>query len=213
MDVYLEVGKARTLAAAVDWPGWCRGGRDEASALQALLMYAPRYARVLADTPCKFQPPGSISELVVVERLTGNATTDFGAPALALPGDSARVEAVELERWQVILSACWQTLDAAVQAAEGKPLRTGPRGGGRDLAKIMQHVLEVDAVYLTALGGTLKDAGPIRSAILHALGCAVRGELPARGPRGGARWSPRYFVRRLAWHELDHAWEIEDRIL
>jgi hypothetical protein len=24
-------------------------------------------------------------------------------------------------------------------------------------------------------------------------------------------WSPRYFVRRSAWHALDHAWEIEDR--
>lgn len=24
-------------------------------------------------------------------------------------------------------------------------------------------------------------------------------------------WPPRYFVRRSAWHVLDHAWEIEDR--
>ena len=24
-------------------------------------------------------------------------------------------------------------------------------------------------------------------------------------------WSPRYAVRRAAWHVLDHAWEIEDR--
>ncbi|CAN5828742.1 hypothetical protein BH20CHL8_BH20CHL8_11020 [soil metagenome] len=24
-------------------------------------------------------------------------------------------------------------------------------------------------------------------------------------------WTPRYFVRRAAWHVLDHAWEIEDR--
>jgi hypothetical protein len=25
-------------------------------------------------------------------------------------------------------------------------------------------------------------------------------------------WTPRYFVRRMAWHELDHAWEIEARV-
>jgi hypothetical protein len=25
-------------------------------------------------------------------------------------------------------------------------------------------------------------------------------------------WSPRYFARRAAWHVLDHAWEIEDRV-
>jgi hypothetical protein len=24
-------------------------------------------------------------------------------------------------------------------------------------------------------------------------------------------WPPRYFMRRAAWHILDHAWEIEDR--
>jgi hypothetical protein len=27
-----------------------------------------------------------------------------------------------------------------------------------------------------------------------------------------SRWPPRYVVRRAAWHVLDHAWEIEDRI-
>jgi len=39
-DVYLETGQKRVFAAAVDWPGWCRSGRDEASALQALCDYA-----------------------------------------------------------------------------------------------------------------------------------------------------------------------------
>ena len=28
----------------------------------------------------------------------------------------------------------------------------------------------------------------------------------------GRALTPRYFVRRLAWHDLDHAWEIEDRV-
>ncbi len=37
------------------------------------------------------------------------------------------------------------------------------------------------------------------------------GRTLARGPRGGVRWKPRYFVRRVVWHALDHAWEIEDR--
>jgi hypothetical protein len=28
-EVYLETGQKRVFAAAVDWPGWCRSGRDE----------------------------------------------------------------------------------------------------------------------------------------------------------------------------------------
>jgi len=107
-----------------------------------------------------------------------------------------------------------------VRAATGQALSKGPRGGGRDVTKIMEHVRDVEASYLTSLGGKLKPSDEdepsqalarIRQAILTTLIAAARGEVPARGPRGGARWTPRYFVRRLAWHELDHAWEIENR--
>ena len=41
---------------------------------------------------------------------------------------------------------------------------------------------------------------------------AAEGKSLRKGPRGGKRWTPRYFVRRLVWHALDHAWEIQDRI-
>ena len=40
LNVYLEIGSRRTFAAALDWPGWCRMGRDEAAALQADLRRA-----------------------------------------------------------------------------------------------------------------------------------------------------------------------------
>jgi hypothetical protein len=53
----------------------------------------------------------------------------------------------------------------------------------------------------------------VRQDILKGLAAAAAGEIPEHGPRGGVRWPPRYFVRRSAWHVLDHAWEIEDRIL
>ncbi|GAB4458324.1 MAG: hypothetical protein Kow00120_26890 [Anaerolineae bacterium] len=220
IEVYLEIGKARTFAVALDWPGWCRSERDEASALQALYDYGPRYARALQPTQLGFRPPSEPSALVVVERLTGDATTDFGAPSLILSRDTAPVDSTELQRWRAVLQACWQAFDAAVQAATGQNLKKGPRGGGRELAKIVQHVRDVDAAYLRSLGGKVKlsDADEpgeafarVREAILTTLDAAARGEVPARGPRGGARWPPRYFVRRLAWHELDHAWEIEDR--
>jgi hypothetical protein len=30
-------------------------------------------------------------------------------------------------------------------------------------------------------------------------------------PVAQAKWPPAYAARRIAWHALDHAWEIEDR--
>jgi hypothetical protein len=220
-EVVLEIGKRRTFAAAVDWPGWCRSGRDEAGALQALLDYGGRYGHVLQATDLAFQPPAEVSDFRVVERLAGNATTDFGAPDASLPQDGLPVEPGELQRWENILRACWAAFDAARQAAMGKELRKGPRGGGRELEKIVQHVYEADAAYLASLGGRVKLSGAeppeevfalMRRAVLSTLGAAARGEIPMQGPRGGLRWMPRYFVRRLAWHELDHTWEIEDRM-
>ncbi len=90
-DVYLEVGTRRTIAAALDWPGWCRMGQDEGGALQALLEYGPRYAQVLRRTRLGFLAPGDISDFIVVERLKGNATTDYGVPGLAPSVDFATI--------------------------------------------------------------------------------------------------------------------------
>jgi hypothetical protein len=222
IDVYLEIGKKRTFAGAIDWPGWCRIGRDESSALQALVDYGPRYARILSATQLGFQAPAATSALAVVERLEGNATTDFGAPAIAPSSDTRPIDDAELQRFQTLLQACWQAFDATtVQAALGKGLRKGPRGGGRDLEEIVRHVLGADVGYLARLAWKLEkseeedlsdELGRTRQAILNALAAATRGEVPARGPRGGVIWTPRYYVRRVAWHVLDHTWEIEGRV-
>src|SRR5215207_2796718 len=92
IEVYLEIGQARTFAVALDWPGWCRSGRDQDTALQALYDYGPRYARALQRTRLAFRAPSKPADLVVVERLTGNATTNFGAPDLALSRDTKPIE-------------------------------------------------------------------------------------------------------------------------
>src|SRR5215213_6745949 len=99
IDVYLEIGKTRTFAVALDWPGWCRSGRDQDSALQALYEYGPRYARVLQRTRLSFHAPSEPANLVVVERQAGNATTNFGAPALALSRDTKPIDPAELQRF------------------------------------------------------------------------------------------------------------------
>jgi hypothetical protein len=221
-DVYLEVGQKRTLAGALEWPGWCRPGRDEASALQTLVDAGPRYAQAIHAAGLSFDPPADPSTLSVVERLAGNATTDFGAPDVAPSIDDRPLDDAELERSRALLKAIWAAFDSAVKAAAGKELRKGPRGGGRDLDGIVQHVLGADAGYLSRLAHKVPKGDETklnvrlartREVILEALEAARRGEIPERGPRGGSIWSPRYFVRRVAWHALDHAWEIEDRIV
>jgi hypothetical protein len=219
--VCLEAGDKKVFASALDWPGWSRAGRDKAAALQALADYGPRYARVLRGTRLGFHAPAGAEHFTVVETLKGNATTDFGAPGLAPAADARPVDDKELRRLLAILKACWRAFDAAASAAEGHKLSVGPRGGGRALKGIVEHVQGSEASYLSSLGGKvgLEESDPLdekvkltRQAILKALPAAAHGEFPARGPRGGARWAPRYFTRRDAWHILDHAWELEDRL-
>ena len=220
IDVYLEIGRKRTFAGVIEWPGWCRMGRDETTALQALFEAGPRYARILRRARLGFQVSQDVSAFVVVERLKGNATTDFGAPDLVPTSDSHPIRDTDLRRLQAILKACWRALDVAGESAQGKILRTGPRGGGRTLDGILQHVQGAEIGYLSSLGGKLpltKALQPsreeIRQAILKTLVASAHGEIAEQGPRGGKRWPPRYFVRRTAWHVLDHVWEIEDRIM
>lgn len=220
INVYLETGAKRTFACALDWPGWSRSGRDEASALQSLFDYAPRYERVLKEAHLNFEPPEVPSVFHVTERLEGNATTDFGAPAIPPTQDSQPVSEAELEHYQLLLRAYWKAFDRARRAAIGRELRKGPRGGGRELETMLEHLVGSDQGYLASIGWRLRlndhdhaetRVDQTRQAILGALEAAVGGNLAKQGPRGGVYWTPRYFVRRLGWHVLDHAWEIEDR--
>jgi len=220
-DIYLEVGTKRVFAGALDWPGWCRSGRDENAAVQALAEHGPRYAKALGRAARGFAAPADTSSLRVVERLEGNATTDFGAPGIAPRSDDRPLEGAELGRQAGLLGACWAALDAAAVAATDVELRKGPRGGGRELDAIVRHVLDADSAYLAKLGGRYRkldattdvpaEMADVRASITELLGSLSLGEPPPRTPRSGSLWAPRYCVRRSAWHALDHAWEIEDR--
>jgi hypothetical protein len=220
IPVYLESVPRKTFAGAIDWPGWCRGARDEDAALAALASYAPRYAAAIGRAAEALPAAVDPADFEVVGRLKGNAGTEFGVPSLPAPGDEESLAMPEAERLSAILEACWRTFDAAAKAAAGVELRKGPRGGGRDLPKIVLHVDEADGAYLREIGGRLSrdseaDAGKeparLRKAMLEAFFARVRGESPPPGRRTRPYWPPRYFIRRAAWHLLDHAWEIEDR--
>ncbi|MEA2640361.1 MAG: hypothetical protein QOF51_1755 [Chloroflexota bacterium] len=213
MPVYLEGGKHRVFACALEWPGWCRAGRDEASALAALAAYAPRYAPVAAEAGVAF-PSEAEASFDVVERLAGTATTDFGAPDVVATADAAPLTEPKARQLGALVKASWVILDRVVAAAPAE-LRKGPRGGGRDRDKIAEHVLAAETAYGRKLGlrglkqPALDDTAAIatlRGAIVATL---IEAAVQASTPAG--QWPPRYAARRIAWHVLDHAWEIEDR--
>jgi hypothetical protein len=210
--VYLEVGSKRVFAGALDWPGWARFGKTEALALEALADYVPRYAVVAERAGIAF-PATAGDELRVVEKVPGSATTDFGAPDRLASSDADPVGAADAARFAALLRASWAPFDQVAAAAPAE-LRKGPRGGGRDRDKMVDHVLGAEAAYARKLGvrqrqpaaGNEAAIAALREAIVAVLGVPSDGTPPV--PKG---WPARYAVRRIAWHVLDHAWEIQDR--
>jgi hypothetical protein len=221
-EITLEIGSKKVFASAIHWPGWCRSAQDEESAVQTLLVYAPRYARMLESTELKFVVPETLADFTIIERVKGGAGTDFGAPGARIQRDQDQPTLEEVQRNKTIFKAAWVAFDSAVQAARGKELRKGPRGGGRELAGIIDHVVGADQSYLSSLGWKVKAGSNmdlaqrlelIRSEMLRGIDAAAQGQLPAEGPRGGKRWALAFFFRYVIWHVVDHTWEIEDRII
>ena len=210
--VGVELGHKRVFACALDWPGWCRSGKSEELALEALAAYAPRYG-VVAEQAGMELPARVGGSFEVVERVKGSGATDFGVPHEVVATEEAAVPAKEAARRSALVAAAWAVLDRVVAGAPAE-LRKGPRGGGRDRDKIVDHVLGAEAAYARKLG--IKHPQPARDD--RAAIQAIREEILAvlRAPSDGAPpvpkgWPPRYAARRIAWHALDHAWEIEDR--
>jgi hypothetical protein len=208
VEVFIEAGRKRVFACALDWPGWARSARTEQLALEALTDYLLRFAPVVrrAGLP----PPGT--ELVVVERAEGTAGyTDFGVPGIVAERDRRPLTAADGERAAALLEACWAELD---QVAAGAPeaLRKGPRGGGRDRDQLVEHVIAAEAAFSRKLGvrppGKPSLADPAATAAMRAGIVAALRDSPEELAGG---WPARYAVRRIGWHVLDHAWEMEDK--
>lgn len=211
--VVLEVAEKRSFASALDWPGWCRSGRSPEAALDALAAYADRYS-VVADTAGLRLPSVIGAEsFMVTEELEGNATTNFGAPSVPAGAEMQPATARQSGRSATLLEAAWTVLDQVVASAPAQ-LRKGPRGGGRDRDAMHDHVLGAEQAFAAKIGVRVRqpagdDASAIR-AMRQAILAVISADRTGKPARDGG-WAPRYCARRLAWHALDHAWEIEDR--
>jgi hypothetical protein len=209
IDVFIESGRSRVFASALDWPGWARRDKTEDLAIQALADYLPRYLAVveLAGVP----PPGG--DLAVSERHAGLAkNADFGALGEIAIADRAPLPDEAGARLALLLEASWQAFDQGARTAPAL-LRKGPRGGGRDTEQIVGHVQGAEAAYARKMGLARDRAAAedqdAATALRQRITAALRAPASLQTPPNG--WPARYAVRRMGWHVLDHLWEIEDK--
>jgi hypothetical protein len=220
MDVSIEVGpKRRAFASACLWPGLTRSGKSPEQALDALLAACPRYRSAVSRGGIEPDLPVDPAELVIVERLDGGAVTDYGAISRPLRIDTEPLDDAEVERLAQILVATWRAFDLAFQRVppESRPVKPSH---GRSPDEVRRHVAESDRLHLAAFGVPHREPSPDglaefelenRSLFRERLEASPRGAVATISRRYGFDWTPRFAVRRSAWHALDHAWELEDR--
>lgn len=212
LDIGVEVGSKKTFVWVIDWPGWCRGAKDCDLAIEALIAARGGYAKIARRAGLDL-PTIEPDDLRTVETVDGGGGTDFGVPSVITDLDRRPTTATEAERLAALVEAAWVIFDRVAEKAP-PTLRKGPRGGGRDTAKIVEHVVMADHAYAREMGvrlpepsaGDRKAVEAERSAMLEVLGQPSDGS-----PLADRKWTARYAARRVAWHALDHAWEIEDR--
>jgi hypothetical protein len=220
LRVMLEIGpKGKQVAAvAPDWPGLERGAKTGEAAIERLQDYLPRYAPVatLAGMDMEFAAIATRSAAVdVVERYPGTGSTDFWGISFAFSDiDRQAMSSEALERDLTLMQACWAFFDG-VRARVSAEMRKGPRGGGRDRDRIVQHTLAAEQDWATKLdvrapeGALLTKEGlrAYRDAYITAIRTFHAQGKPARN------WPLHYLIRHTAFHTLDHAWEMEDKDL
>ena len=219
--VALEIGPSRRVfAQALDWIGWCRAGKDEEAALHQLVIAGPRYAPVATRAGLPFTIPPSFEAFEVIERVPGNATTDFGAPAVLLQADQRPLTEADIERWTSLLAVCWSTFDDVFLSIPAE-LRGKKPERGRSPEAMRLHLLEADLMHLSGFGPAYRrpDAArvaeqeaEVREQILAALQAVPHDVAPVPRRKSGFIWTPRFAARRSAWHALDHAWELQGRL-
>ncbi|HEX6129645.1 MAG TPA: hypothetical protein VF071_11550 [Candidatus Limnocylindria bacterium] len=206
----------RAVAFALDWPGWSRGANTPEEALEALESYRPRYRPIaaLARMEREFD---AADTLEIVENKVGTPSTDFWAISFAPAAiETDPMDEAVLERGIRLLRACWTFFDD-VAARVSPEMRKGPRGGGRDRDRIVSHVIRVESEDFARKvglrvpeGGALAPGalGPYREEYVAAMRAHNAGEVARM-----RSWNLPFLIRHSAYHNLDHAWEMEDKDL
>ena len=207
----------RSVAFALDWPGWSRGAKTADLAVETLESYRERYRPIphLAGMGQEFDAAGPLE---IVEDRVGTGSTDFWgisfAPAASEHGPMA---APELDRAIALLEACWAYFDG-VAARVSAEMRKGPRGGGRDRDRIVRHAIRTESEdFARKVGIRIPEEAALtpdglrehRTSYVAGIRAYNAGEID----RPMHSWTLPFLIRHSAFHMLDHAWEMEDKDL
>ncbi len=208
----------RSVAFALDWPGWSRGAKTAELALATLESYRERYRPIatLARLAREFDAAGPLE---IAEDRVGTGSTDFWGISFS-PSSTEREEPMDkadLERGIAILQACWAYFDD-VAARVSEEMRKGPRGGGRDRTRIIRHTIRTESEdFAKQVGIRIPEEAALspdglkdhRTAYVAAMRAYNAGEVEKRM----RSWTLPFLIRHSAFHTLDHAWEMEDKDL
>jgi hypothetical protein len=207
----------RSVAFALDWPGWSRGAKTPALALETLEAYRARY-RPVAALAGMAEELDAAGPLEVVEDKVGTGSVDFwGISFSPAAAETEPMAEADLERGITLLRACWAFFDD-VAARVSPEMRKGPRGGGRDRDRIIRHAIRTESedfakqvgLRIPEYGAMEPGAlGPYREEYVAAMRAYNVGGVPKRM----RSWNLPFLVRHTAFHALDHAWEMEDKDL
>ena len=207
----------RSVAFALDWPGWSRGAKTPELALETLESYRERYRPIaaLGGMASEFDAAGPLE---IVEDRVGTGSVDFwGISFSPSSTEHGPMGEAELDRGIALLRACWAFFDD-VAARVSPEMRKGPRGGGRDRDKIIRHTIRTESEdFAKQVGLRIPDEGALapgalgqyRDDYVAAMRAYNAGEVE-RKMRSG---SLQFLIRHSAFHTLDHAWEMEDKDL
>ena len=218
MRVVVERGPKgkKSVAFALDWPGWSRGASSPELALERLEVYRERY-RPVALASGLGRRRDATGPFEIVEDRIGTSSTDFWGISFSPSSfEQDPMDPAELDRKVRIVQACWAYFDQVASRVSAE-LRTGPRGGGRDRDQIVRHTVrnEIEQ-FAKRLGRPVPDPVSLtpeairdhRATYVDAMHAYRRGDLkPMR------TWTLAFLVRHTGYHVMDHAWEMEDKDL
>ncbi len=203
----------RSVAFALDWPGWSRGAKGADLALQTLESYRERYWPIadLAGMGREFDAAGPLE---IVEDRVGPGSVDFwGISFSPSSTEHGPMGEAQFDRAITLLAASWTFFDS-IAARVSPEMRKGPRGGGRDRDRIIRHTIRHESEeFAKQVGLRIPEEAALgpeglrqhRESFVAAMRAYNAGEVAKRM----RSWTLPFLIRHSAFHTLDHAWEIE----